>query len=214
VLGDLNYALHITGGTITSFSYQSTPANKGQQLDFLILRVPPGEDVDSQVLGKTGLVTLQGTGLETFSTNIPVQAGYFLNILGFWIPDNEALHGCVRDTSSRGGLVTSPPLSETPDPGVGDFLPMDGPFSTADLNERANMVTPPTSKPPTSRCKHGGWESFGTLSRTRATARASAPPAVRTSPAGPSFQTAGLLREAPRSACLFTCEQSAALIDR
>jgi hypothetical protein len=186
VLGDENYALDISGGTITSFSYQSTPANKGQQLDFLILRVGLGEDATFQVLGKTGLVTLQGTGLETFSANIPVQAGYVLNILGFWIPDNEDLQGCVRDVGSRGGLVFSSPLNETPDPGVGDIIfPIDGPFSTRDLNVRANMVTPPGSKPPTSQCKHGGWESFGTLFKNQGDCTSFGATGGKNTPSGP-----------------------------
>jgi hypothetical protein len=71
-------------GLISSFSFQLDSRNTGQQLDFLVLR--PARDENSYtVVGKSGLVTLAGTGLETFTVNPPiaVQLGDFI---GFWHP--------------------------------------------------------------------------------------------------------------------------------
>ena len=86
VVADPNYVVPTGGGTITSFSFQSTAANAGEQLDFLVLQLVSGSTY--KIVGKTGVKTLKGTGLETFSppSNISVQAG---EILGFWIPPRE-----------------------------------------------------------------------------------------------------------------------------
>src|SRR4051794_25703127 len=72
VFADTNYVVPSGGGTITSFSFQSISGNAGEQLDFLVLR--PATGTNYTVVGKTGLVTLVGTGaVETFAANIPVQ---------------------------------------------------------------------------------------------------------------------------------------------
>src|SRR3954447_2737110 len=73
VRADTNYVVPSGGGTITSFSYAPVPGNAGQQLDFLVLRPTPTAG-NYTVVGKTGLVTLAGTGgVETFAANISVQ---------------------------------------------------------------------------------------------------------------------------------------------
>src|SRR5690348_13504697 len=97
---DTNYAVPPGGGVITSFSFESSPRNAGQQLDFLVLRPRGGSDYT--VVGKSGPVTLAGTGVETFSLKpnpgpFAVQAG---DILGLWFPG--ALNGCVRDSGAGG----------------------------------------------------------------------------------------------------------------
>jgi hypothetical protein len=154
---DTTYVVPSGGGTITSFSYQSTAANTGQQLDFLILRPAGGSNYT--VVGKTGVVTLAGTGLETFTppAPIPVQAG---DILGFW--HGGVLSGCLRDVGSGGGAINSDTtLPQPPDPSVDDTVSLpNGPFACCDLNESANLVTGPTSK---AECKKGGWRSFGDM---------------------------------------------------
>ena len=55
--------------------------NAGQQLDFVVLH-PVGMGSNYTVVGKTGLVTLAGTGaVETFPGQHSRSAG---DILGFW----------------------------------------------------------------------------------------------------------------------------------
>ena len=74
VVGDPNYV--VSSGRrerITSFSFQSASDNAGQQLDFLVLRSAGGSDYT--VIGKSGLVTLKGTGLETFQVSPPIRVG-------------------------------------------------------------------------------------------------------------------------------------------
>jgi hypothetical protein len=150
LIGDTNYVMPSGGGTITSFSFQSTSANTGEQLDFVVLRPMPGPRY--LVVGKTGVVTLNGTGLETFSANISVAGG---DVLGFW---SFELHNCFR--AGPRPLVLK---QNTSDPNTGDlFVTRLG--DAADLNESANLATgvggapPPTSK---AQCKHGGWRNFG-----------------------------------------------------
>jgi Ca2+-binding RTX toxin-like protein len=91
------------------------------------------------VVGKTGLVTLKGTGLETFPVNpIRVQGG---DILGLWIPGS--LGYCMRatgDVSDDENVFTS--LQGAPDPNVGDTVSLGLPVQGADLNESANLVPP------------------------------------------------------------------------
>jgi hypothetical protein len=63
VIGDPNYVVPLgRRGRITSFSFQSASNNAGQQLDFLVLRSAGGSNYT--VIGKTGVVTLKGTGPE------------------------------------------------------------------------------------------------------------------------------------------------------
>jgi hypothetical protein len=147
VEADSSYVVPSGGGTITSFSFQSDSSNAGQQVDFLVLR--PGTSGYS-VVGKTGLVGLAGTGLETFPANISVQAG---DILGFWT-GVSVLNNCVGPPSSGGGYFLSNP---TPDPNVGDTVVASGNGGNFDLNESATLVTTPTSK---DQCKNNGWKNF------------------------------------------------------
>ena len=149
LIGDTSYVVPPGGGTITSFSFESIAANTGQTLDFLVLRLT-GTPNSYTVVGKTGLVTLAGTGLETFTANIPVQSG---DILGFWLGSN--FPNCIR--VGGGYIQTNDP---TPvDPSVGDThsFPTNG---LVNLNLSANLVTGPTSK---AQCKNGGWKNFGSM---------------------------------------------------
>jgi FIMAH domain len=141
---DTNYVVPSGGGTITSFSYGSVAENAGQQLDFLVLR-PAGES-NYTVVGKTGLVTLAGTGgVETFAVDIDVQGG---EILGIW--NTGFLASCFRTVASGGGLINSVPFANPPDPSVGDEVSLPaGPLFDSDLNESANLVTTTTTPPPT-----------------------------------------------------------------
>jgi len=132
VEADTSYVVPSGGGTITSFSFQSVAANAGVQLDFLVLQATGG--IDYTVVGKTGPVTLAGTGaVETFAANIPVQGG---EILGFW---NPGLTACVRFVGSGGGVIgTQAPLAV--DPSVGDALSLPAAIPAFSLNESANLV--------------------------------------------------------------------------
>jgi hypothetical protein len=143
VRADTNYVVPSGGGAITSFSYGSVAGNAGQQLDFLVLRPAGGSDYT--VVGKTGLVTLAGTGaVETFAADIDVQGG---EILGIW--NTGFLASCFRTVASGGGFISSVPFTNPPDPSVGDEISLaGGALSDVDLNESANLVTTPTSPPP------------------------------------------------------------------
>ena len=101
-----------------------------EQLDFLVLQLVSGSTY--KVVGKTGLKTLKGTGLETFSppSNISVQAG---EILGFWIPEvlPAVLDNCLLAGGSsigQGGLA---------DPALNATVVLGAAFS--DLNESATL---------------------------------------------------------------------------
>ena len=139
-------------GRITSFSFRSDSSNAGEQLDFLVLR-PEGSKY--RVVGRTGVVRLAGTGLETVAADIPVAGG---DILGFWFPTR--LDNCYRP--GTGPLFAKITAS---DPNTGDLIAVQ-PQGAADLNESANLglvvgrPPPPTRK---NQCKHGGWKSFGTM---------------------------------------------------
>ena len=126
------------GGVITSFSFQSTSANNGQKLLFLVLK-PKGGD-SYTVVGKTSLVTLAGTGLETFAADIAVQSG---DILGEWLPGK--LDNCARTTS--GGVVLA--LFPAADPAIGATLSFPTSYGDQYLNESANLVVP-------GPCTHNG----------------------------------------------------------
>jgi hypothetical protein len=131
---DTNYVVPASG-TITSFSELGMSAfGGGTQVDFLALRPVTGSTYT--VLGKTGLVTLVGTGLETFPANISVRAG---DILGFW-SNAFGLFNCGRTVASGGGLISS---GAAPDPNTGDTIQLPFPDPTPfDLNESANLAPP------------------------------------------------------------------------
>jgi hypothetical protein len=155
VIGDTNYVVPSGGGVITSFSFQSKPENAGNQIDFLVLR--PAGPSSYTVVGKTGVKTLAGTGLETFSppSSIAVQGG---DILGFWVispPGETSFQNCLRFTGSGGGAIGSD--QNTADPNTGDTVRLPVSDSLTDVNESANLVVLPTSK---AQCKHGGWKDF------------------------------------------------------
>ena len=115
----------------------------------MVLR-PTGTPNSYTVVGKTGLVTLAGTGLETFTANIPVQSG---DILGYWT--ESAVANCLRNGSGFIQTFDSTPV----DPSVGDTHSYMG-IGFANLNLSANLVTGPTSK---AQCKNGGWKNFGSM---------------------------------------------------
>jgi hypothetical protein len=144
VRADTTYVVPPGGGTITSFSYGSVAGNAGEQLDFLVLRPAGGSDYT--VVGKSGLVTLAGTGaVETFAADIDVQGG---EILGFW--NTGFLGSCIRTVASGGGFISSVVFTNPPDPSVGDQLSLaGGALSDVDLNESANLVTLTTTPPST-----------------------------------------------------------------
>ena len=152
--GDTNYVVPAGGGTITSFSFQSATINSGEQLDFLALR--PAGGLNYTVVGKTGVVTLTGLGLETFPASIPVRAG---DILGFWTAGG--LYNCAR-VAAGGGFIGGTSQTIT-DPGIGDTIAFQGSLPV-DLNESANLVTLPTSK---DQCKNGGWPNYVDSNGTR-----------------------------------------------
>lgn len=149
---DSGYVVPSGGGTITSFSFQSDSSNALFPLDFLVLR-PEGSKY--RVVGRTGVVRLAGTGLETFPANISVAGG---DILGFWF--QARLDNCYR--AGTGPLVAK---ITSADPNTGDLVAMQ-PQGAFDLNESAHLVTPVGQPPPPTRkgqCEHGGWKSFGSM---------------------------------------------------
>jgi hypothetical protein len=157
-VADYNYVVPSGGGMITSFSYESVAANAGQQLDFLVLRptTPPQTTGAYTVVGKSGLVTLAGTGAETF----PVSPGIFVrggDILGLWTGEFQLVN-CLRDVAGTGGGLGS--ADGEPDPSVGDTVELVAASTDLDVNVSANLaaVTGPTSK---ADCKNGGWRNFG-----------------------------------------------------
>jgi hypothetical protein len=154
---DLSYVVP-SAGTITSFSFASDSSNKGDELDFLVLH-RLGDSVSYTVVGKTGLVTLKGTGLETFSTRIAVDGpDQGQAYLGLWTP------GVLNNCAHRGGdTIFGGDAAADPSTGATIDLPNGGPLE--DLNESANLVTLGKGPLPTSKaqCKHGGWRAFGSM---------------------------------------------------
>jgi len=138
-VGDPNYVVPSGGGVITSFSFQSTSGNAGQKIDFLVLQ--PKGGTSYKVVGETGLVTLEGTGLETFPADIAVQGG---DILGLWEGAGE-LNNCVLSGGSDHIIVAV--LSA--DPTVGATVALSYSILTFDLNESASLL-------PTGPCTHNG----------------------------------------------------------
>ena len=125
---DPGYVVPTGGGTITSFSFASFAENTGQHLDFLVMR--PGTGTNYTVVGKTGVVTLAGTGAETFPASIPAQAG---DVLGFYL--NDPIDSCVRFDTGGNSYAYG-----VPDPNVGDTVNVDSPES-GNLNESASLAT-------------------------------------------------------------------------
>jgi hypothetical protein len=142
---DPSYVVPPPGGTITSFSFQSVSFDAGRQLDFLALRPIAG---GYTVVGKTGLVTLQGTGVESFPADVLVQAG---DVLGFWTPAGT-LANCVHSGTGGADGRTSP------DPNVGDTIAT-APPEQIDLNESANLV--PASPPGADISSPADSQTFG-----------------------------------------------------
>jgi uncharacterized repeat protein (TIGR01451 family) len=147
LFGDTNYVVPVPG-TITSFSFFSTGANATQQLDFLVLRPDPQSAGYYFVVGKTGLKTLAGTGLETFSPVAPitVQPG---DILGYWVPIGQPLDNCLQNyfpggavtptTLHQAGDLTDPPVDLTGSIDVSMNADAPNPDSQ-DLNVSANLL--------------------------------------------------------------------------
>jgi hypothetical protein len=157
VLADTQYVVPSGGGFITSFSFQSESGNAGSQLDFLVLRPAGGSTY--QVIGRTGLVTLAGTGVETFSPPalIAARAG---DIIGWWNPSD--IGHCLRPASGGGTTGGAVGVDQTtPDPSVGGAVSLTGGPGTEigefDVNESANIAPTPTSK---DQCKNGGWQNY------------------------------------------------------
>jgi hypothetical protein len=129
VLGDMSYVVPRGGGTITSFSFDSDSSNAGQQVEFLVLRPMGGGNYS--VTGKTGLVTLKGTGIERFPTSSRAEAG---DVLGIWSPGS--VENCAHVDS--GAIFDSGAFATDPDVGemIATHLLIDG----FDLNELASFA--------------------------------------------------------------------------
>jgi hypothetical protein len=136
VAGDADYVVP-SRGRITSFSFQSASANAGNQIDFLVLR--PGGGSNYTVVGKTGVKTLQGTGLETFFPRHEI-AAHGGDILGFWVitPPNVGFPNCIHIVPGHGGIHAT--ANQTADPNVGDTLKFPLSTQSDDLNESAKLV--------------------------------------------------------------------------
>jgi hypothetical protein len=131
VFADSDYVVPTSGGTITSFSFQSDSSNAGQQLSFLVLR-PTSVNFDYTVVGMTQVVTLAGTGLETFPADITVQGG---DIIGFWT--DTPVENCVHLVSSGGGNLTG---ADAPsEPSLDDSILFTDQEPTLDNNESATL---------------------------------------------------------------------------
>jgi hypothetical protein len=137
-IADTNYIVPAGGGTITSFSIRSIAADAGRQLAFLVLR-PTSTPNSYTVVGRSGLVTQAGTGLETFTlpANIPVQSG---DILGFRLNVGNLFENCGRAFSGGLLVLTFGAL----DPSVGDTVSFTITFTELHLNLSANLVPTPT----------------------------------------------------------------------
>ena len=116
------------GGTITGLSFQSNSSNAGQQVDLLVLRPTGGGHYS--VVGKTGLVTLNGTGIERFPTMVSVQAS---DVLGLWTPELEGYAHAGPGPLFRSGTLAT-------DPGLGDIIATAFLFQGFDLNELASFM--------------------------------------------------------------------------
>jgi hypothetical protein len=134
---DTNYVVPSGRWTITSFSFQSAPGNKDERLDFLDIR-PAGSTPTYLVVGKTGLITLAGTGLETFPANLAVLGG---DILGMWVPRQSGarpeLQRCAQRSTVHNSVLQN--FDQISDPPVGNPIAFPYPV-TADLNESANIA--------------------------------------------------------------------------
>jgi hypothetical protein len=151
VWADANFVVRAGGGTITSFSFQSSTLDSGVQLDFLILR-PTATARSYTVVGTTGLVTLRGTGLEMFpADNISVEGG---DILGYWT-SAAAFFNCGHAVAGDKLIRTN----ATADPGVNDTIDFPGFVMDFGLNEAANLEVPvPTDDPAvTGTLGNNGW---------------------------------------------------------
>ena len=127
VLADSGYVVPAGGGIVSSFRFLTQALNAGQQLDFLVLR-PTGAD-SYTVVGRTGLVTLAGTGLETFPASVQSRAG---DVLGFYV--STQVDNCLYVGSGTSAFRFQP------DPATGATVTLD-PFLGHDLNESATVVT-------------------------------------------------------------------------
>jgi hypothetical protein len=131
VIADTSYVVPSGGGVIRSFSFESTAADRGEQVDFLALR--PTGGANYRVLGKTGYVTLAGSGgVETFPASVAVQAG---DIVGNYEP------GELANCAISGSSLNSVYYYTEADPGVGAALALTngGLGNFYDLNESAQF---------------------------------------------------------------------------
>ncbi len=182
---DTSYVVPAGGGTITSFSYQSDPdqgpSGEGDLYDFGVFR--PGSDGYDTVVGTTGLLAIQGTGLETFPVNIAVQAGDVLGLYAGWnssgvgSPDENcffagsgAVAGLINRNNDNSYMVSG--YLEAP--GVGIEFGGPPPYGYAatgyDLNESANFVgAPPAAASSTAVACNPGSVLVGTSTTCTAT---------------------------------------------
>jgi hypothetical protein len=91
VFGDQRYVVPAGGGTIRSFSVTSSAASANGQREFLVLR---GSGSSWKIIGKSGLVTLFGLGLQSVPADIAVQSGDILGVViaGGPVPISPGVH--------------------------------------------------------------------------------------------------------------------------
>ncbi|MEA2300061.1 MAG: large repetitive protein [Solirubrobacteraceae bacterium] len=133
------YVVPPGGGTLTSFSFQSRPVDSGAKADFLALRPFAPRDGAPfggyTVVGRTGIVTLAGTGLEAFPVDVPVSGS---EILGTW---TNLLPSCLR--ADPNGSITAINPGARGDPSVGEDLMTLAPSGTPGyLNNESAQLTP------------------------------------------------------------------------
>jgi hypothetical protein len=157
---DSAYVVPSGSGAITSFSFNSDWQNTGQQLDFLALRPVAG---GYTVVGETGLITLAGTGVETFAASIPVQVG---DVLGFWLTNGfvNCAHPAGQGPASvqRVSAGTDPSIGQTLVPAVIVVI------AGIDLNESANLrALPVATTAPATGIGDAGASLNGTVNPSR-----------------------------------------------
>jgi hypothetical protein len=157
VLADTNsnYTVPAGGGTIDSFSIQMGTGLAGTQAGFLVLRPVGGDNYEVVSLGP--VVTLAGTGTQSFLADVPVQGG---EILGLWlVPATSNPNFCVR-FANPGGVVLSQDPSAVPS--VDQTLAFDAAGLRLDLNESAHLRSVGSPPAPTSKdqCKNTGWRNL------------------------------------------------------
>src|SRR5262245_3632116 len=87
-------------GVITSWSFQPPGTAVPTTIRLKVGRVPPGADLTTDtsitIIGESAPETPSGSGLNTFPTRIPVQAG---DDIGIYVNGVGAVHTCNNDSA-------------------------------------------------------------------------------------------------------------------